>query len=184
MDCRNSIRVSGNLAGDLQKALNDHDAANSIRCFLIKPDCTYDLCVRDELLGQIGGDAGLIMPSKPFSALLFIHQREVGLGAFNYLLPEARRIAQFIKAYRKKKTDFNIRVYGEVLKAQLSESSIIQRLPVRCVSPGNRTSIRADDYRDRLSAIAILGMKSGDTQTSVTTVLGFTISGVWTPPVA
>ena len=128
MDCRNSIRVSGNLAGDLQKALNDHDAANSIRCFLIKPDCTSDLCVRDKLLGLIGGDAGLIMPSKPFSALLFIHQREVGLGAFNYLLPEARRIAQFIKAYRKKKTDFNIRVYGEVLKAQLSESSIIQRL--------------------------------------------------------
>ncbi len=80
------------------------------------------------MLGQIGGDAGLIMPSKPFSALLFIHQREVGLGAFNYLLPEARRIAQFIKAYRKKKTDFNIRVYGEMLKAQLSESSIIQRL--------------------------------------------------------
>ena len=28
----------------------------------------------------------------------------------------------------KKKTDFNIRVYGELLKAQLSESSIIQRL--------------------------------------------------------
>ena len=80
---------------------------------------------------------------------------------------EGRRIAQLIKAYRK---------------AQLSESSIIQRL--RCVSPSNRTSIRADDYRDRLSAIAILGMKSGDTQTSVTTVLGFTTSGVWTPPVA
>ena len=95
---------------------------------------------------------------------------------------EARRIAQLIKAYRKKKTDFNIRVYGELLEAQLSESSIIQRL--RCVSPSNRTSIRADDYRDRLSAIAILGMKSGDTQTRVTTVLGFTTSGVWTPPVA
>ena len=41
---------------------------------------------------------------------------------------EARRIAQLIKAYRKKKTDFNIRVCGELLKAQLSESSIIQRL--------------------------------------------------------
>jgi hypothetical protein len=66
---------------------------------------------------------------------------------------EARRIAQLIKAYRKKKTDFNIRVYGELLKAQLS-------------------------------AIGILGMKNGDTRTSVTTVLGFTTSGVWTPPVA
>jgi hypothetical protein len=86
---------------------------------------------------------------------------------------EARRIAQLIKAYRKKKTDFNIR------KAASSSAS-----PVRCVSPSNRTSIRADDYRDRLSAIGILGMKSGDTQTSVTTVLGFTTSGVWTPPVA
>jgi hypothetical protein len=41
---------------------------------------------------------------------------------------EARRIAQLTKAYRKKKTDFNVRVYGELLKAQLSESSIIQRL--------------------------------------------------------
>jgi hypothetical protein len=30
--------------------------------------------------------------------------------------------------HRKTKTDFNIRVYGELLKAQLSESSIIQRL--------------------------------------------------------
>jgi hypothetical protein len=73
---------------------------------------------------------------------------------------EARRIAQLIKAYRKKKTDFNIRLYGELLKAQLSESSISSSAsPVRCVSPSNRTSIRADDYRDRLSAIGILGMK-------------------------
>jgi hypothetical protein len=44
---------------------------------------------------------------------------------------EARRIAQLIKAYRKKKTDFNIR------KAASSSAS-----PVRCVSPSNRTSIR------------------------------------------
>jgi hypothetical protein len=37
-------------------------------------------------------------------------------------------VAQLIKIYRKKKADFNIRVYGELQKAQIGESAIIARL--------------------------------------------------------
>jgi hypothetical protein len=79
-----------------------------------------------------------------------------------------------IKAYRKKKTDFNIRAYGELPKAQLSESSIIQRL-----SCSMRLTQQSNFHQSRRlpgPAISnrILEMKSGDTQTGVTTVLGFT----------
>lgn len=41
---------------------------------------------------------------------------------------EARRIAQLVKAYRKRKANFNYREYGELLRIQQSQSLIIARL--------------------------------------------------------
>ena len=133
-------------------------------------------------------------------------ERWMGLGGlYDVNLDEARErhwnARQLLKKDKvapldKRKAERDARALAEVWRTVVDSMPADHFIPanyhlltqlcrhVRCVSPSNRTSIRADDYRDRLSAIAILGMKSGDTQTSVTTVLGFTTSGVWTPPVA
>jgi hypothetical protein len=122
----------------------------------------------------------------------------MGLGGlYDVNLDEARErhwnARQLLKkdkvaALDKRKAERDARALAEVWRTVVDSMPADHFIPanyhlltqlcrhVRCVSPSNRTSIRADDYRDRLSAIAILGMKSGDTQTGVTTVLGLTLS--------
>jgi hypothetical protein len=90
-----------------------------------------------------------------------------------------------IKAYRKKKTDFNIRVYGELLEAQLSESSIIQRL-----SCSMRLTQQSNFHQSRRLPGPTISNRNPWDEKMVTPRRGgldgprFTISGVWTPPVA
>lgn len=60
--------------------------------------------------------------------------------------------------------------HGEAAVADWVSARDLSRVSNNCLRPNE------SDYRDRLSAIAILGMKSGDTQMGVTTVLGLTLS--------
>ena len=93
---------------------------NGLAAELPRPDAPYDL---DDAEAEIWRNVVESMPADHFIPanyhLLTLLCRHI---------VESERLEGFIKAYRKRKRDFNIREYGELQKAALSQTQMIQRL--------------------------------------------------------